>query len=117
MKKIIYAAVLCCIAPITFADCDQGNVYDDIACYEKELKANKTKLNQTYQQLFNSMDQDGKKILERAQKNWLSYKNSHCDELIAHVSMYSLGAGSRLIQLSCHAELIEDRIKQLKDLQ
>lgn len=100
-----------------FADCSATNVYDDIKCYEKELKQDKNKLNQTYQKLSNTLDNEGKIVLEKSQKTWLLYKNTHCDELVAHLSMYSLGAGSRLINLSCNADLIKERIQQLKDLE
>ncbi|WP_373692669.1 lysozyme inhibitor LprI family protein [Acinetobacter sp. YH12068_T] len=57
-----------------------------MACYEKELQFNKTKLNQTYQKLYNTMNEEGQKILETSQKNWLLYKNSHCNELVSYLS-------------------------------
>lgn len=116
MKKIFLLLILPFISSFTFAECKASNVYDDIACYEKELKSNKTKLNQTYQKLYNTMDDEGKKILETSQKSWLLYKNSHCDELVSYVSRYSLGAGSKLMNLSCNTDLIDQRIKELKNL-
>lgn len=116
MKITLLLSLLPLLSSITYAECKVSNVYDDIACYEKELKANKTKLNQTYQKLYNSIDAEGKKILEGSQKNWLLYKNSHCDELVSFMYRDSLGAGSKLINLSCNAELTEQRIKELKDL-
>ena len=116
MKKIFLLLVLPFISSFTFAKCKASNVYDEIACYEKELKSNKTKLNQTYQKLYNTMDEEGKKILETSQKNWLLYKNSHCDELVSYLSSSVQGAGSKLINISCNADLIDQRIKDLKDL-
>lgn len=116
MKKFILLCLILLFSSNVFAECKTTNVYDDIACYEKELKNNKTKLNQTYQNLYKTMDDDGKIVLEKSQKNWLTYKNSHCDELVAHLSSYTLGAGNRLINLSCNSDLTEQRIKQLKDL-
>lgn len=116
MKKFILLCLIPLFSSHVFAECKANNVYDDIACYEKELKTNKTILNQTYQKLYQSMDDSGKTILEKSQKNWLAYKNSHCDELIGHLSLYTLGAGSHLINLSCNSDLIEQRIKQLKEL-
>ena len=116
MKKIFLLLVLPLISSFAFAECKASNVYDEITCYEKQLKSNKMKLNQTYQKLYNTMDNEGKKILETSQKNWLLYKNSHCDELVSYVSSSSLGAGSKLINLSCNADLIDQRIKELMDL-
>lgn len=117
MKRALLLSLLPFVSSMTYAECKTTNVYDDIACYEKELKSNKIKLNQTYQKLHGSMDDEGKKNLESSQKNWLLYKNSHCDELVSYVSRESLGAGSKLINLSCNVELINTRIQQLKDLQ
>lgn len=117
MKKIILALALLPLSPWALAECKNANVYDDIACYEKELKSNKSQLNQTYQKLYGALDSEGKTILERAQKDWLQYKNSHCDQLQAYIARESLGAGSKLINLSCNAELIQDRIRELKGFQ
>ncbi|WP_249705978.1 lysozyme inhibitor LprI family protein [Acinetobacter amyesii] len=86
MKKIFLLLVLPFISSFTFAKCKASNVYDEIACYEKELQFNKTKLNQTYQKLYNTMNEEGQKILETSQKNWLLYKNSHCNELVSYLS-------------------------------
>lgn len=93
MKKILFICTLPFISSIVFAQCDTSNVYDSITCYEKELKLNKSQLNKTYQKLYKTLDSDGQKILENSQKSWLLYKNSHCDELVSHLSMSSLGAG------------------------
>ena len=117
MKRIALFALTISLATFSFAECHDTNIYEGIACYEKELKLNKTKLNQSYQKLYKQMGNiEGQKLLENAQKSWLNYRNSHCNELLSHVSMYTLGAGARLINLSCHSELIEARIKQLNDL-
>lgn len=117
MKKIFLLLVLPLISSFAFAECKASNVYDEITCYEKQLKSNKIKLNQTYQKLYNTMDTEGKKILETSQKNWLLYKNSHCDELVSYVYREALGGGSTLINLSCNVELTTARIQQLKDLE
>ncbi len=117
MKKILLLSLLIFVPSAVFAQCNTTNVYDDITCYETELKNNKAKLNQTYQKLYNTMDEEGKKILETSQKNWLLYKNSHCDELVSYVSREALGGGSTLINLSCNVELTKARIQQLKDLE
>lgn len=117
IKKLFIPFILFGFSTTSFAECKNANVYADIACYENELKNSKTKLNQTYQKLHKSMDSEGKAILERAQKDWLNYKNSHCDELQAYVAQDSLGAGTKLINLSCNVELIQTRIQQLKNLE
>lgn len=117
MKKFILLCLIPLFSSNVFAECKATNVYDDITCYETELKNNKAKLNQTYQNLYKTMDDDGKAVLEKSQKNWLLYKNSHCNELVSYVYREALGGGSTLINLSCNVELTKARIQQLKDLE
>ncbi len=117
MYKIITLMLFSLISLNTFAQCNKSNVYESIDCYEKELKTNKTLLNQSYQKLYLSLDTEGKHALENSQKAWLNYKNTHCDEIVAYFASQAQGAGSKLITLSCNAELIQARIKALKDLQ
>lgn len=114
---IILITLLFSLSNIAYAECQNANVYDDINCYEKELKMNKTQLNQTYQKLYKSLDDEGKRVLENSQKSWLAYKNSHCDEVIAYFAYQSLGAGPRLITLGCNVELTKQRLVQLKELE
>lgn len=98
-----------------YAQCQTGNVYTDIACYEKQLKADKSELNKTYNGLYASLDKDGMLILEESQKAWLAYREKECNGLMAYFGSQAQGAGSHLITLSCVADKTEDRVKELKN--
>lgn len=98
------------------ADCGKGNVYEDLACYDKQIKQDKVKLNKTYDALSKSLDNDGQKQLELSQKAWLSYREAQCAGLMGYYGAQAQGAGSALIQQSCLSEKISQRIKELNDL-
>ena len=117
MNKSVSFLILILYSNFTFAECKNANVYESIDCYEQQLKIDKTKLNQSYQKLYKSLNTTGQKALENSQKSWLNYKNTHCDELVAYFATQAQGAGSKLITLSCNADLTQERIKQLKGLE
>lgn len=97
-----------------YAQCQTGNVYTDIDCYEKQLKADKSELNRTYKSLYASLDSDGRLALDASQKAWLVYREKECNGLMAYFGSQSQGAGSHLSTLSCVADKTEDRVKELK---
>ena len=116
MHKIIILITANLLSFSALANCNKSNVYESISCYEKELKMSKALLNQSYKKQYLALDAEGQLILEKSQKAWLDYKNSHCDELVAYFAAQAQGGGSRLINLSCNAQLTKDRTKQLSDL-
>lgn len=116
MYKTIILMILNLLSFSAVANCNKSNVYESISCYEKELRSSKTLLNQSYKKQYLALDTDGKLILEKSQKAWINYKNSHCDELVAYLATQVQGGGSKLINLSCNTQLTNERIKQLDDL-
>ncbi len=116
-KKFLLLTFFLNISSSAFAECKNANVYEDIQCYEKQYKNDKIFLNQIYQKLYKSIpDEEGRKALENSQKAWLNYRNIHCDELLSYYASQTQGAGSKLINLSCNADITRERIKDLKDL-
>ncbi|TCM68443.1 uncharacterized protein YecT (DUF1311 family) [Acinetobacter calcoaceticus] len=114
MRKILlFIGLFSCTA--VYAQCQTSNVYTDIECYEKQLKIDKSQLNKTYNKLYSSFDDEGKSALEASQKAWLVYRDKECNGLAAYFGSQALGAGSRLITLSCEAEKTSERVKALRD--
>lgn len=112
----LYILVLMLFSSVAvYAQCQTGNVYTDISCLEKQLKADKSELNKTYNSLYASLDKEGKLILEESQKAWLVYREKECNGLMAYFGSQSLGAGAHLITLDCVADKTEDRVKELKN--
>ena len=97
-----------------YAQCQTGNVYTDISCYEKQLKNDKADLNKIYNGFYASLDEEGKLILGESQQAWLDYRNKECNGLMAYFASESQGAGPYLITLSCEADKTKERIKELK---
>ena len=116
MKKMSIALLVAISSNSAFALCKTSNVYSDIECYEKQLKSDKSKLNKLYGGLYGKLDDEGKTQLELSQKSWLDYRNKQCGGLVAYFASQSLGAGPKLITISCEAEKTQDRLKELKDL-
>lgn len=111
--------LLACLLPasIVLAECNKGNVYEDIDCLGVQLKKDKKDLNSTYSKLYGSLDTDGQLLLESSQKAWLTYREKQCNGILSHFSSQAQGAGSHLIILSCEADKTSQRLAELKELQ
>lgn len=96
------------------AACGSHNVYDDIACYDKQLPKDKQKLNRLYDKLYKSYDTEGKAALEASQKTWLNYKVKQC-EYVQYQARYVLGGGMALVMRVCESNLVNARFKELKE--
>jgi len=115
MKKLVLTlSVLFC--GLTHAECKTANVYSDIECYEKQLKNDKANMNKIYNKLASNLDSEGKAMLEGSQKAWLDYRTKQCSGLMGYYGSQALGAGSRLIILSCEANKTKERLNELKSL-
>ncbi len=104
---------LFCSQPV-FAACGQGNVYKDIACYDKQLPKDKQKLNRLYDKLYSSYDAEGKAALETSQKAWLNYKVQQCD-YVQYQARGVPGGGMALVMRVCESNLVNARLKELKE--
>lgn len=117
MIKIYLSALSLLITSNVFAgECGKPNVYEDIECYQAQLKKDKATLNSIYDSLNRGLDLEGKKQLELSQKAWLSYRDAQCNGLMGYYGSQSQGAGSALINLSCVSEKVGERIRELRAL-
>lgn len=116
MKKLLLVIFTTIISNNVLADCSKGNVYEDLACYEKQIKQDKTKMNKVYQTLNQSLDSEGQKQLELSQKAWLAYREAQCEGLMGYYGSQAQGAGAALIQSSCLSEKLSERLNELKEL-
>lgn len=116
MKKLLIVIFAATFSQFALADCNKGNVYEDLACYEKQIKQDKVKLNKTYEALSKSLDSEGQKQLELSQKAWLAYREAQCEGLMGYYGSQAQGAGYALIQRSCISEKLSERLAELKQL-
>ncbi len=80
-------------------------------CEKREFDtANKT-LSELLQELKKHLYATERKALDRGQAAWLTYRNAHCDSIVA---TYGTGSGGPLAGFKCEADLTKDRVKQLR---
>ncbi|MFB2588295.1 lysozyme inhibitor LprI family protein [Acinetobacter sp. c1-l78] len=104
------------LSSLTFANCDFGNVYEDLQCYEKQFSQAKVQLNKTYQKLYQQQNTNTQQALEQSQTAWLNYRDKQCNGLMGAIGSEAQGAGSGLIVTSCLAEMTTERSKTLAEL-
>lgn len=77
----------------------------------KDFKKADKELNQLYKELFKMLYEKEKAVLIIAQKNWIKFKDSHCD---FEVMEYEGGSIQPLIRYNCLETQTKNRIKDLK---
>jgi uncharacterized protein YecT (DUF1311 family) len=84
---------------------------------EMNQKANKdfvradAELNKVYKQLIKILDGKEKQLLIKAQKDWLKFRDSHCE---FEAEQYEGGSIQPLIYSTCLTDCTKNRIKDLK---
>ena len=70
-----------------------------------------TELNKVYKQLLKVLNENEKSLLIKAQKNWLKFRDSHCNFVTAQ---YVGGSIMPLIYSTCLEDCTKNRIRDLK---
>ena len=115
MRRIFLSACLVLLAGAWAAraqECDRGDDSQQMMniCAAEDYQAADAKLNQAYQDLISSDDADDKKLLQVAQRAWISFRDAEC----AHSTAASSGGSIHAMEVSqCLTRLTNDRIKQL----
>ena len=103
-------------------DCSRpANTPEINSCLDRELKANDTRLNETYQELLKtlrSMEEFNKMpkgllvdSLRAAQRAWITYRDRNCD--FQSRLMYG-GTATGSDYLSCKARMTKERLDELE---
>lgn len=79
----------------------------------KDFKKADKELNQLYKELFKMLSEKEKTVLIIAQKNWIKFRDSHCD---FEVMEYEGGSIQPLIKYNCLETQTKNRIKDLKNI-
>ena len=84
---------------------------DMVRCEQEAADALAEELKQTYKALLGSLDADGKKLLQSAQKSWRGFRKREC----AFVADGARGGSmAPLLQLGCFAQLTQQRLETLR---
>jgi uncharacterized protein YecT (DUF1311 family) len=115
VHRIFLSACLVLLAGASAAraqECDRSDDSQQMMniCAAEDYQAADAKLNQAYQDIISSDDADDKKLLQAAQRAWISFRDAEC----AHSTAASNGGSIHAMEVSqCLTTLTNDRIKQL----
>lgn len=115
MRRLILSAclVLLAAAPAARAeDCDRSDDSQSMMniCADADYQAADAKLNATYKDLVGRNDEASKKLLQTAQRAWISFRDAEC----AYSTADSQGGSIHPMEVSqCLTELTNERTKQL----
>ncbi|AGB43856.1 lysozyme inhibitor LprI family protein [Mesorhizobium sp. CO1-1-7] len=115
MRRIFLSSCLVILAASSAArgqECDRSDDSQQMMniCAGEDYQAADARLNAAYQALIGSDDADGKRLLQVAQRAWISFRDAEC----AHNTAASQGGSIHAMEVSqCLTRLTNDRIKQL----
>ena len=112
--KLILPTLLACAAvPAFAADCSTKISQAEItACFGDNFAAADKTLNTLYQRLMKKLEPEDAKLLQDAQRSWISFRDKHC----AFVSNPSSGGSIYpSVFSSCAASVTASRVRQLRD--
>jgi uncharacterized protein YecT (DUF1311 family) len=115
MRRIFLSACLVVLVASSAAraqECDRSDDSQQMMniCAGEDYQAADARLNAAYQALIGSDDADGKRLLQVAQRAWISFRDAEC----AHNTAASQGGSIHAMEVSqCLTRLTNDRIKQL----
>ncbi|WP_348812927.1 lysozyme inhibitor LprI family protein [Flavobacterium maritimum] len=76
-----------------------------------DFKKADAELNKVYKQVMKILNEKEKKLMIKAQKDWLTFRDSHCE---FEIEQYDGGSMQPLIHSNCLTERTNDRIEDLK---
>ncbi len=96
-------------------DCDQADsTADAFGCVNRRNQDIQEKLNQVFEAIIATQDEETKAMLGAAQKNWIIYRDAQCEWESGLTDTASL---KRVYELSCLASMTERRVKLLESVQ
>jgi uncharacterized protein YecT (DUF1311 family) len=115
MRRILLSACLVLLAGASIAraqECDRSDDSQQMMniCAGEDYQAADARLNAAYQAQISSDDADDKRLLQAAQRAWISFRDAEC----AHTTAASAGGSIHAMEVSqCLTKLPTERIKQL----
>ncbi|MGY3327307.1 uncharacterized protein YecT (DUF1311 family) [Mesorhizobium sp. USDA 4775] len=115
MRRILLSACLVVLAGTSIVraqECDRSDDSQQMMniCAGEDYQAADAKLNAAYQDLISSDDANGKRLLQVAQRAWITFRDAEC----AHSTAASVGGSIHAMEVSqCLTRLTNDRINQL----
>jgi len=119
MRRWLFAALAVLMASPAFAAEDdpcvtQRNTIEMNECSRRQMQAAEDNLNSTYRTALASLEKqpgDVKKQLVQAQRNWIKFRDTNCNAVLAKNADASLRT---VLYLGCMQKLAEERTEHLK---
>ncbi|MER9295032.1 lysozyme inhibitor LprI family protein [Mesorhizobium sp. M0621] len=118
MRRFFLSACLVLLAGASAAraqECDRSDDGQQMMniCAGEDYQAADARLNTAYQDLISAGDADSKRLLQVAQRAWITFRDAEC----AHSTAASEGGSIHPMEVSqCLTRLTNDRVKQLAAL-
>ncbi|TIN30035.1 MAG: lysozyme inhibitor LprI family protein [Mesorhizobium sp.] len=115
MRRMFLSACLVLLTGASVAhaqECDRNDDSQQMMniCADEDYQAADARLNTAYQDLISSDDADDKRLLQVAQRAWITFRDAEC----AHSTAASEGGSIHPMEVSqCLTRLTNDRIEQL----
>lgn len=116
-KNLVPALFLCTLLslPVSDAralDCENPlTTVDMISCADLDYQRADKELNQVYVEMRSHLDETARKLLQDSQRAWIAYRDAECKRARDEARGGTLAP---VLQISCLAELTEQRIGDLK---
>lgn len=81
------------------------------AAAASDYKKADAELNRVYKELQSVLDKNEKKLLVKAQRNWITFRDTHCE---FEASEFEGGSMQPMMRLACFTECTNNRIENLK---
>nr|WP_315145857.1 lysozyme inhibitor LprI family protein [uncultured Flavobacterium sp.] len=91
--------------------CVAENLFHLNKIAHNDFKKADAELNKVYKQVMKILNEKEKKLMIKAQKDWLMFRDSHCE---FEIEQYDGGSIQQLIHSNCLTERTRDRIEDLK---
>lgn len=118
MRRILFCLFIGLCAQVHAAEkkCDEllGD-FDAIDCYGQRYEQADIELNRTYKALMVKLDKSDQQLLKDSQRAWLKYKDAEASYIARLQPNEQVGSFERRVYAAANLELLEKRLKFLKD--
>lgn len=99
------------ISGTAFAVCEDGSTHEMRQCLSAEYEKVDKQLNTLYQQVMTHQDETGKKLLIKAEQDWIQYRDTRCAFV---ADQFRGGTFAPVMQLMCLVDRTQDRLSDLE---
>lgn len=112
VKSALLVAAVAISHPALAARCDKVEREDQLeACLANEFFLWDRELNAAYSKLRGGLNSEGKVLLTKAQRSWVSLRDADCE---LEAESHKGGSGYQAVLIQCQIDKTQQRIKDFK---